>query len=259
MDDILKDIFEFKKKKRYRQKLTLREFSRFLGINIATLSRVFAGKETLSVKQAEKIIANKNIDDQFKSRLVSKYFPSLANDLAAFRKRAAGFVEKEIDFFDYNWLDIALLEFFNIKKTNQSRETLAHIFSVTLEQIDQSVEKLKKHGMIYLENGRYLKSNQNLFFRDNGEGSTGMLREYLRDLALRGTWELNKTSARDRQDHLIHSITFAVHSSKIPEAKRRIETFQDELSEFLTSGEQDANAIYAMNNQFFPLAKNFTE
>ena len=259
MDDILKDIFEAKRKKRYRQKLTLRDFSRFSGINVATRSRVLSGKETLSVKQAEKIIANKNIDDQFKSKLVSKYFPSLSSSLAAFRKRESELFEREIQDFDYTWLDIALLELFNIENAKQSPEVLATIFSVTTDQITQSIGKLEKCGLIHFKAGRYRRSDLHVFFRDANQGASAKFRDYLRDLALRGISELNKASQKDLQSRLVNSITIATHRSKVAEEKRRIEAFQDELTEFLMERHQEANEVYVLNSQFFSLGSILSE
>jgi len=257
MKDVLEEIFDSKKKKRYQQKLTLREFSRFLGINVATLSRVFAGKETLSVRQAEKILANKNIDVQFKSKLVSMYFPSLSSsplELASIRKKGSSFVQNEKKgVFDFTWVDLALLELLNLPGLSQNRESLARFLSVSLKEVSASLEKLKQHDLIYRTGGRYLKRDRNLILGPLDEDSLKKIREFHRNLAIRGTKELDKSGIQDFQSRLINSHIISTHSDKIPEAKKRIEAFQKELLEFLTEGE--ANEVYAMSHQFFSLAR----
>ncbi len=248
MQTILKEIYDQKRQKCFEQKLSLRSFARFLGINIATISRVFAGKEELSLKHAKKIIDNKNIDELIKKKIMDQYFQQTG------LKRANEFSQKRKTIrFDFNWIDTALAKLFDIDQIDQSPENLARILSVEPGQILESIQRLERHELIHAMDGHYACRDLHLHLSPTDEESLQNIRKYERDLALRGLKELEKTAPADFEARLINSSMVATQASKVPEAKKMIVNFQNELVAFLTEGEADT--VYALSSQFFPLAR----
>ena len=113
-----------------------------------------------------------------------------------------------------------------------------------------AVERLKRLGLLTVDDGGHLvcaRSNTTTTFRGTHEA----LRHLQREILQQAQTALEEVPIEKRDQS---SITMAIDSSRLPEAKEKIKRFRRELMEFLEGGETK-DAVFQLSVSLFPVSQ----
>ena len=225
---------------------SMRAFARKAGIAPSALSEVLNGKRTISQKLAARIA----------DRLM--WSPEVLEELESlprYRKRGTVPQPRSIDLtMDHfsvvsDWHHFAILSLAETKDFKSDTGWIANRLQITKPMAAKALERLERLGM--LERG----SDGRLF----ATGVSYASPDEIASLALRKSHaqnlELAKKSLQEDSVEIrdFTSITMAIDPEKIPEAKKMIRQFRNELCAFLESG--DKKEVFKFCMQMLPLSK----
>ena len=104
-------------------------------------------------------------------------------------------------------------------------------------------------GLLEMKHGRLVKTNAHVA-SPYGAPSAASRRRHKQILEK----AVSSLEQHDRSERDMTSITMAINTALLPEAKVRIARFRQELSEFLEAGPRDR--VYVLSIQLFPLSTN---
>jgi uncharacterized protein (TIGR02147 family) len=230
-------------------RFSLRAFAGQLGVSAATLSGVLNGKRILSIKKAAKIAEELGLTPSEAKSFIQNV--ALAQD----PKRQEATVDRQemkqltADAFSAiaDWYHYAITELTFLKGKRLEPKWIARELGCTFMEASEALERLKRLGILVERNGRYVKAERNL---TTGSDCVSAAMRRLHIQLLEKAKQSLLMDPIDRRDFT--SMTMAVDSSKLREAKNRIKIFRRELCAFLEDGKRDR--IYALTLNLFPLS-----
>ncbi len=232
---------EYLKRKSKNPAYSLRAFSNFLGIGIASLSSFLAGKRTLSKKNMMKIADKLSLPP-----LEQQLFVNEAN-----KKSSAIDIERlqlQQDAFHLisDWYHYAILELCAIKSHKNSPSWVAAKLGISELEATLAIDRLVKMGL--------LKKRGASFYRETPPLTT---KTDIPDRAIRSRHlqilDLAKLSLeRDPIDKRhFWETTFALSPEKYEQAKKMIIASSRKIVKLLESGEP--KEVYSLSINLFPL------
>lgn len=247
-NDLLRELYENESRK--NAKYSLRRFSKDIGINVATCSRVLADLEELSFFQIRKLLQHPKIDPGTKERLRAALFDGSEKESTTEPKtEKANFSDVEVP-FEFEWTDIALMELLQIPGVDCAIDSLAKTLNVRTVEILPAIERLERQGLIVQNGERFEKTHRKLLLGGNS-ASRHRIREFHRNFALQGLKSLTHTSEREGERRLVNSYVVSTNPQKIAAAKELQLKFQKELIYLLTDCEP--TCLYGLSTLFFPI------
>jgi uncharacterized protein (TIGR02147 family) len=147
------------------------------------------------------------------------------------------------------WFHFAILELVSVKNFDQSPKGVAKLLNITVEQAQEALERLVRLKLLKVDvNGRLNRTSHFLTTTEHHFTNDALV-NLQSGLMERSLFALRKV-AFDRRDH--SSMTMAINSKRLPEAKRRIKKFRRALCEDLQV-ESDRDSVYQLLISFFPL------
>lgn len=224
---------EFARRMRANERYSMRSFASYLEIDSSSLSRILAGKKQVSQSKMESLCKKLGLACPTEKN-VSAEFNSI--DLDSFTIIS--------DWYHYAILDLALLKSFK-----PDPQWIARKLNIQPYEAMSAVERLKRVGMLKVENGKLVKSEA--FYTNYSEGVTSAaLKEYQRQIIKKALHAVDHCPP-ERKD--ITSITIAADSKKIQLAKERIKEFRRELCAFLEDGDKDS--VFHLALQLYPVTE----
>lgn len=259
--DFLKDSLELRSQK--NSKYSLRAFARDLDMSPQVLSAVFNKKKGISVEVAAKIAARLNLNEN-----ESRYLCDLVDltharsagsrKIAALRltqyKQALKFQTIKTDALHVltDWYHFAILELTYVKGFKSEANWIAKRLNITNYQAKQAIGRLLRLGLLSEKNGCLVKTDQHL--ATTHDVPSEAIRNFNRQILSKAADSLTFQDVGERD---LTTMTMAIDTRKIPEAKKRIRDFRRELTEFLESGEREE--VYCLSLQLFKLSQSFNE
>ena len=236
---ILRD--EYKRRKTTNARYSLRSYARDIGINQSLLSKILAGKRPLTATQAVRALRVLHIDPLRKDILLGarKRLP---------RTFKEPFTDIPLD-FDLTWIDVAILDLTTLKNFKNDIEWMASRLDTDSHTVRSSLERLEERGLISFKDYGISKTKRRIQYSPSK--SLPYVRAYHESMIQKAAEQLRHTDEASFQARAIRGVTLAIDSSKLEQAKKKIEKFSNQLAEFLTSG--NADMLYQMNLQLFPL------
>lgn len=249
-NELLREIYSNESEK--NAKYSLRQFSKDIGINVATCSRVLSNTEELSFFQIRKLLQHPKIDPTTKGRLRATLFDETEESVPAQSGlEHSKFTDLDIP-FDFEWTDIALMELLQIPGIDCTIDSLAKMLELRTADIVPAIERLEKRGLIAQRGERYIKTHKKLILGGDAN-SKHRIREFHRNFALKGLQSLTRFTEADIDRRLINSYVIATNSKKIAAAKELQIKFQKDLIELLTDCEP--TCLYGLSTIFFPISE----
>lgn len=238
---------------RSNPKYSLRAFGRSLGIEPSALSKLIHGKRSLTPQMFEKLAARLALPPAS----VEKYRPT-----GPLRRGRKGRVEpiavsiyrdiatEEFDLIA-DWYHFAILELTHVRNFMPDRDWIARVLGITPLEVGIAVERLFTLG--------YLEKKEDGTWRDCSESvsiaklesTSAARRELQRQILKKSLVALDEVPIENRSHT---SMTMAIDSSKLPEAKRRIQKFQRELCEFLKGDKPPRDRVFHLGVSLYPVS-----
>lgn len=226
---------------------SLRAFARRLRLAPSALSEILSGKRPISVRVAEQIAERLAWAPDVRERVVRTYLGSRRKTTPHRRESIA------LDVDQYHaiseWYHFAILSLAETRGFRSDARWIGCRLGISADIALAAVERLLRMGLLNQEkNGRWAATGKSYATTD-GIVNLALRKSHQRNL------ELAKASLEtdpiDRRDFT--AMTMVADPAKLPEAKRRIREFRDELSAFLEDG--DKSEVFKICLQLFPLTK----
>ncbi len=209
----------------------MRAFANHLGIDSSTLSQILSGKRALSEKKLQEICKRIGIS-----------MPSL-------EKAESEFSTLDLDAFAAvsDWYHYAILDLTLLKSFKSDVHWIARKLGIQSHEASAATERLKRLGMLVEKNGKLVKAER--LYTNYSEGVTSAaLKEYQRQV-IKKSLQAVDGCPQERKD--ITSMTIAVDSKKLKQAKEKLKKFRRELCAFLEDGERDS--VFHLALQLYPV------
>lgn len=123
-------------------------------------------------------------------------------------------------------------------------------FPLTRTELLEAVESLAEAGLISVKPDGRIERIESFVTTENDVASESLKRFHSEILGL-ARESIRKFDVSERE---LRGLTLAIRKDKIPEAKELIRRFTDELEKL--GGQPDADEVYQLGVQFFPLARS---
>lgn len=249
---------ELAKRRKTNPRYSLRAFSRYLGINPATLSKVLSGKRRVTRKFILKTAHRLGLNP----RSVEVYLPQgpltrkQRQSRLAFSPSKYEALAEEHFMAMSDWLHLAVLELIHLKTFQPDLKWIAEVLCVPLQEVKSCTETLVRLGMLEispsgrwkdLTTGRVSSYGEFRHPRAN-EASRELQRKFLKKA-------LNALSEIPAERRNQSSMTMAIDSSKLPEAIEMITKFRRGLCEFLKGELKSRDQVYTLTISVYPLTQ----
>lgn len=239
----LQQIFDNRKQR--NTKYSLRAFARDLQIAPSKLSEIFSGKFSPGEKMTARLIASLRLmgeEAQHLHTLVS------AHRMIHQETRGARVLSEDeftliADLENYNVLSLMDADNF---VSNAS--WIADRLNLKVSKVEETLARLQRLGLIIQDSRGWRPMNRRLTTTSNIP-SAALLKSH-RQVLLHVLESLEEHSVDERD---ITSITLAIDTSKLPEAKKMIREFRRKMATLLESGNK--TEVYNFNLQLVPVTK----
>lgn len=234
---------EYQKRCHKNDRYSLRAFARDLGMSAPRLSQLLSRKRPPSPGQVLKVSQSLGLNQRETQRLLSS---GLGNH------QLAAFQELPLDQYrlmaDWHHSAILCLLETNSKSEIKDEKFIARRLGISGVLVNDSLERLTRLKLIQKDDNGYIATLKNLATPTDLPSTA--LKTFHSQMIRKALESLDSDTGVDRD---ITGITMAIDKSKLPAAKQMIKEFRRQLCGFLESG--DANEVYHLNLQLFPLTK----
>ncbi len=233
---------------------SLRAFARKLRLPASALSEVMSGKRRVSRKAAEKIADRLLLDPEKKNELLNS-IPT------ARKRRASGVLTQPADLksvqitMDHfrsisEWYHFGILSLAETRGFKSDTQWIAARLGLNKTTAQQAIERLVRLNMLTRCNDGELKVSGESYTTPDETADISLRKSHAATLELaRQSLENDPVDARD-----FTAITMAIDPAKLPEAKKMIRIFRDQLCAHLNSGE--TTEVYKFSMQLIPLTQS---
>ncbi len=226
---------------------SVRAFAQKLGIASGTLSLVLLGKRRVSRKLAEKICQKLFLDPIAREGVLNKF---KGNKLANEAGTPLRYLQISADQFQTvsEWHYFAILNLVETHDFKNDPKWIARRLGLPLEKVKGALERLFRLELLVESNDQWVRGAPRYSSTDDVQ-NLGLKSSHYQNLNLaEKSLDRDPITSRD-----FTWLTLPMDLSRIPEAKRLVRKFQDELSEAMTASSPHPTEVYRMAIQFFPL------
>ncbi len=249
---------ELKKRIGKNKRYSLRAFAKQMGLHPSSMSRVLNNKQTLSSQAGLRVMRKLELDLSLGRKFLKSIADSrhenecvrLGHAIGKPKLTADPIVLDEATCAEVSSLPcIALMELAQTDDFHMNTLWMSERLGLPLEKVDQILDLLLQNGLIVERDNRLVKTEVRT--TTVNEETTNALRiAHQKEILDKARWAVENISFEQRCNH---SLTVATDPAKIPEAKRRIKEFIEDLCDFLESGSK--KEIYEFSAQLFPLSQ----
>jgi uncharacterized protein (TIGR02147 family) len=232
---------------------SLRHFAKSIGISPGMLSSVLSGRRRLSLENAVRISKQLDLSPiesrKFLQSVVESHIRKEDSQVAPSLTSTNELQPLPKDIFQAiaDWYHYAILEMTFLNRKIITPRAIARELGCSYVEAVDAIERLKHLGLLQVVKGKLVKSARH-FTSGSDYPSNAMKRMHLQLLEkAKLSLVRDELSRRD-----CTSMTMAINSAKLPEAKKRIAEFRRSLCALLEEGPRDR--IYAMTVNLFPLS-----
>lgn len=230
---------------------SLRAFARDLDVEPSALSKILNGKRALTEEMRSRFGKRLKLSREQITAL------ACADSAAADAGGAAGVGRADYrrlaeDSFTVlaNWYHYAILELTKIDGFESNSAWIARKLGLTRAEASEAIARLKRLGFLEEEaNGRLHDVSGNV--TTVGHEFTNVAFKNMQRQVLQQALAALETDYNQRDQS---SMTMAIDSSKLPQAKQMLKKFRRDLSKFLESG-PCRDDVYQLSLSLFPLTK----
>lgn len=274
---ILRDHFE--RKRQQNPSYSLRAFARDVGVSASILSRTLHGQRPISLKLAFTLSAAldlKEADYKFFLASVLEEAPKTAKISRLLRSRilqqlkenppkgppTKSFEPKilEIETFKAlaNPMSLAVLNLIETVGFKEDPAWISNRLGISQLEVRDILERLYRLDLIQKIRSKnsYKTSRTHKNLHIPTSRSQAAIRAFHKSMIQKSLVQLEKTSENDFKNRLINGSTLRLHPDQIPQIKKLIDDFQEQIVNLLNESPLLAQEVYQLNVQFFPLTQS---
>jgi uncharacterized protein (TIGR02147 family) len=256
----------FQQRKRKNPLYSTHAFARDLGVSQGYVSLVLNGRRRLSLKRALQFAVLLRLEQPQARALVEGAIADGPAD-AATREKLSQFLERlddksgvpsyerlEVDRFRVisEWYHLAILDLTTVPAFQPDADWIARRLGISTAEARDGIDRLLRLELLKRNGAQLVKTKLRIEFP--AERPDAAIRLFHQQMMEKALAELDQRNEERFARREISGMTMAINSSRLPEARRRIQRFQKELATFLCKGGGDA--LYQLNVQFFPLERD---
>lgn len=226
---------------------SLRSFARFLKISPTTLSEVLSEKRNLSKASCEKVLKKIGVSESEYNDVLSMFERQDAlEDRAKISESTYKILNKDEFKIVSDWQHFAILSLFETKNFVFSIDEISRRLSLSLSKVKVALDLLMKLNLLKKE-GENIVPTGEMFATTNDIPDKHIRKSHHQTLQL-AKRSLEKDDVNERD---FIATTMAIDPALIPEAKKLIRKFRNDLASFLETGPQ--TEVFRLSIQLFPL------
>ena len=238
-------------------KYSLRAFAKVLGLESSALSKILAGKRSVSREMlkrfAQKLALSPKDLKTFEANLSETRGRPRAGEETPINA-ALNYQQLALDHFQIisEWYHFAILELTAIEGFQPSYAWVARTLGISVSEARAAVERLERMEMLEItDDGKWIDRAGNLTNIAAPDFSAAALRKMQTQFLAMAIDAIEGVSPELRDNT---GMTMAIDRAKIPEAKKRIAKFRRELCAYLQSGKKDS--VYQIGIALYPLSRD---
>ena len=228
-------------------KYSLRSFANAMDIEASALSKILRGKRRLTeetlIKVSKQLGLAPDEVERFKLTLKS---PDKSDVVIQ------DFQQLSLDTFRViaDWYHYAILELTTVKGFKASPKWISKALGITVSEINIAIERLKRLGFLKLDKGRMMDISGDITTVGN-DFTDGAFRK-LQKQVLQKALDALEDIPYEKRDQT--SLTMAINSEKLQEAREKIKQFRRSFCNFLQK-DQSRDEVYQLNVSLYPLTQ----
>lgn len=238
---------EFHARSNKNPRYSLRAFAKQLNLPVSSLSEILNQKRPITYRVGRHLVQRLGGMTEFASEIDS--LPRKNQNADAAEKKKSFERQDEFEIIA-RWWDLAILSLAESKDFRSDLEWIARRLGLKIQQVQQSVDRLIRAGLIEKREGQLHSKNVQMTFGGGDLPLLAVLRSHFENLELaEQSLEQDHPSLRD-----FSFINMVVDPKLIPQIRKRIQNFRRSLCrEFEHEGQ--ATEVYRFTTQLFPLTK----
>lgn len=238
---------EFSDRSQGNRQYSLRAFAKFLDTESSFLSKMLKGQRKVSGNNIVKFSHKLGLNLEQINHFVS--LTSAETDISE------GYSQIQIDEFNLisDWYHYAILELIQVDDFQADTRWVSRTLGITFGEAHAAIERLKRLGLVKIEGKKWVCTGQNTTVGHHF--TLEALRNMQRQILQQAIHALENTSMSERDQS---SMTFCVDLERLEEAKKRIQKFRRELSQFLENGDSK-DKVYQLSISLFPVSHRQTK
>jgi transcriptional regulator with XRE-family HTH domain len=232
---------EFVNRCRKNPRYSLRAFAKSLGIEPSPLSAILRGKRPISAKMKKRL------------GLALGFNLEELENFGGPQKRTVKVQQMTLDNYAIiaDWYHYAILELIKVKGFKSSPDYIAKALNIGMTEAHIAIERLKRVGLLGINRGRWFDTTAAVLLSNISTEQTGpankKLQKQILEMSIKSLEEM-PLEVRNQT-----SITVAINSEDLPEAKKRIQNFRRELCAFFESNTKPTH-VYHLGISLYPVS-----
>ncbi|MES2769003.1 MAG: TIGR02147 family protein [Bdellovibrionota bacterium] len=237
---------EFSKRRAKNPHYSLRMLAKKLDIPSGRLSEILSGKRRVTRQLAIQIADKLSLDPELRSKLITSTTAFKSDNL-----QEPSFEQISLDSFHViaDWYHFAILSLIELKNFQNDAKWISRRLGISIVDTNTALERLFRLGLVKEKNNKLTQTHKNISTTHDIQSIA--LRHSHKQSLENAITALEEVSIEKRD---ITSMTMAIDSSKIPQAKEMIKKFRRQLCAFLESGTKK-DEVYDLNVQLLPITK----
>lgn len=223
---------------------SLRSFSKQVGVDHSTLSKIIRGKRKITSYSIRKMGLALGLDLDLIEHFCQTHC----------KEHKTEFQDLEIDKFYAvaEWYHDAILELTRTKDFQPNPQWVAQRLGLNIHQVRAAVDRLQRLGLLQCDEGQWLDaSGDNTVILDN-DYTSEVLKKYQLDILNKSIESFDETPKKWR-NHTSMMVT--VKKSDFPQILETIARFRKEMAQFTQRDPRPSDELYAMQVSLFPISK----
>lgn len=230
--------------KRRNPSCSLRSFARRIGVSKTVLGDVIAKKRHLSRDNAVQISKRLNFSPDEVRAMQAEIFEIKVGPSTPERS----IVEEERFQAISDWYHYAILSLARLPRNRADAHWIAARLGITPVEARSALNRLRNLGWLTEEGGKLRRLTPDLSTK--GGAPSSAIRNFHKQTLHLAEESLEKDGIRSRE---FTGVTMPLDLARLPQAKRMIARFRDEMSEFVSQGKP--SVVYHLAVQLFPMRK----
>ena len=239
---------EFNRRRTKNRAYSLRAFALSLDVPSGRLSEILSNRRSMTFKLAEKIADRIGFPPNVRRQFLATVPESGSKRREP--KEDHSYEQLSDDAFHVisDWYHFALMSLIETRDFRSDVRWIARRFGISVMEVRSAIERLERLRLVAVENGQIKRLAGNV--ATTQDVSSAALRSSHRQSLEQAIESLDQVSIELRD---ISSITMAIDTSRLPEAKKPIRSFRRRLCGFLEQGNQ--TEVYNLNVQLYPVTQ----
>lgn len=238
---------ELIRRTRANPKYSLRAFARFLEIQPDYLSKLLLGRRAMTARTIHRLGLRLGLKPQDLEKFDSKISRKHQEQIAVYQSLLSDQFQLISD-----WYHFAILELVHVKGFKPEAKWIARALGITVTEVHSAIERLQRLDFLEITpSGKWKILDSGKSTTIGQELTSAALRKMQRQILEKAIDALEIVSPKERDQS---SMTMAIDSTRLAEAKRRILKFRRELSDYLEAGSK-RDEVYQISISLFPLTQ----